>query len=130
MQVTLDENTAGHFMLGDIVTLDSAPWEFCTRQVLRDALERLHNLSDARLFSAFEHEFQTKGAGLSPDSLMKEYGSNQFEVVIAPAIRAKSADHAVVLRELTRSSAKHLGETTSFTPTLNVASVGTACTST
>ncbi|UWR22141.1 glutamine synthetase family protein [Sulfitobacter sp. S190] len=142
-----------HFMLGDIVTLEGEPWDFCTRQVLRDALARLHRLSGANLHSAFEHEFQLKGsglpnqgfgrnafenqrrmletlmgalkeAGLSPDSIMKEYGPNQFEVVVAPADGAKSADQAVILRELTRSAALHLGEEATFAPILDPASVG------
>ncbi len=153
VKVAFGERAAEHFMLGDIVTLDGAPWDFCTRHILRDALNRLHRLSGAHLFSAFEHEFQLKGAGmpnegfgrnaferqralletlmgalnqagLSPDSVMKEYGPNQFEVVIAPEIGIKSADHAVILRELTRSAATHLGEAATFAPILDVASVG------
>lgn len=142
-----------HFMLGDIVTLDGDPWAFCTRQLLRDALDRLHGLSGASLFSAFEHEFQLKGAGLPhqgfgrhafegqrplletlmgalkeaglrPDSIMKEYGPNQFEVVVAPEIGVKSADTAVILRELTCSAARHMGEDATFAPILDTASVG------
>ncbi len=142
-----------HFMLGDIVTLDGAPWDFCTRHILRQALDRLHSLSGARLFSAFEHEFQLKGAGLpnqgfgragfeaqrvlqetlmgalqaaglSPDSIMKEYGPNQYEVVIAPEIGQRAADAAVILRELTRSAAGAVGEDATFAPILDTASVG------
>lgn len=153
VKVAFGDSAPEHFMLGDIVTLEGAPWAFCTRQILRDALKRLHKLSGAHLFSAFEHEFQLKGrglpnqgfgraafeqqrpllealmaalksAGLSPDSVMKEYGPNQFEVVIAPALGATSADQAVILRELTRSAATHLGETATFVPILDTASVG------
>lgn len=142
-----------HFMLGDIVTLDGDPWDFCTRHILRTALARLHALSDARLLSAFEHEFQLKGgglpyqgfgragfeaqralqetlmgalhaAGLTPDSIMKEYGPNQFEVVIAPEIGLRAADAAVILRELTRSAARAAGEEATFAPILDTASVG------
>lgn len=153
VKVAFGDATPEHFMLGDIVTLEGASWEFCARQILRDALDRLHRLSGARLFSAFEHEFQLKGnglpnqgfgrsaferqrnlletlmgalreAGLVPDSIMKEYGPNQFEVVVAPALGAKSADQAVFLRELTRSAATHLGEEATFAPILDTASVG------
>ncbi|MEM7545137.1 MAG: glutamine synthetase family protein [Pseudomonadota bacterium] len=142
-----------HFMLGDIMTLDGDPWAFCTRQVLRDALDRLHRLSGARLLSAFEHEFQLKGTGIpnegfgrnafenqralletlmgalkaagpTPDSIMKEYGPNQFEVVVAPEIGIKAADIAVILREVTRSTARQMGEEATFAPILDTASVG------
>ena len=153
VKVAFGDNAPEHFMLGDIVTLDGDPWEFCTRQMLRGALERLHKLTGARLFSAFEHEFQLKGhglpnegfgrnafesqrafletvmsalkeAGVTPDSIMKEYGPNQFEVVVAPEIGIKAADAAVIVRELTRSAARHMGEDATFTPILDTASVG------
>ena len=153
VSLRLGDKSPEHFMLGDIVTLDGDPWAFCTRQLLRDALDRLHQLSGARLFSAFEHEFQLKGAGLpnegfgrnafenqremletllgalkaaglTPDSIMKEYGPNQFEVVVAPEIGVKAADFAVILREITRSTARHVGEEATFTPILDPSSVG------
>lgn len=153
VKIALGDKSPEHFMLGNIVTLEGDPWAFCTRQILRDALERLHRLSGARLFSAFEHEFQLKGAGLpnegfgrnafedqramletlmgtlkaaglTPDSIMKEYGPHQFEVVVAPEIGITSADHAVILREVTRSVARHLGEAATFAPILDTASVG------
>ncbi|GFE52517.1 glutamine synthetase [Roseobacter cerasinus] len=153
VNVAFGEGPREHFMLGDIVTLEGAPWDFCTRHILRGALDRLHRLSGARLFSAFEHEFQLKGsgqpnqgfgrnafesqrklletlmgalkqAGLTPDSIMKEYGPHQFEVVIAPAVGATSADQAVILRELTRSAASSFGEEATFAPILDTASVG------
>ncbi|WP_299881604.1 glutamine synthetase family protein [uncultured Sulfitobacter sp.] len=153
VKVAFGDGAAEHFMLGDIITLDGEPWAFCTRQILRDALDRLHGLSGARLFSAFEHEFQLKGTGLpnegfgrnafenqralmetlmgalkagglTPDSIMKEYGPHQFEVVVAPEIGVASADAAVILRELTRSAARSAGEEATFAPILDTASVG------
>lgn len=146
--------TVEHFVLGDIVTLDGAPWELCTRSLLRSALNRLQQVTGLRLRAAFEHEFQLigdpqiinqaygregfelqralceelmaklAGAGLSPDSIMKEYGANQYEVVIDPEEGLRAADAAVILRELTRSTARHLGERATFTPIRDVASVG------
>lgn len=143
-----------HFMLGDVVTLEGDPWEFCTRSLLRSALDRLKRVAGVHLLAAFEHEFQLKGettlagegygragfeaqrrlcetlmthisaAGLQPDSIMKEYGPNQYEVVIGPEQGVRSADAAVILRELTRSTARHLGEAATFTPIRDVASVG------
>lgn len=153
VKVAFGDAAPEHFMLGDIVSLDGVPWAFCTRHMLNVALDRLHALTGARLLSAFEHEFQLKGrglpnqgfgraaferqrrlletlmgalkaAGMTPDSIMKEYGPNQFEVVVAPALGAKSADEAVILRELTRSAAAHLGEAATFAPILDVSSVG------
>lgn len=143
-----------HFILGDIVTLDGEPWEFCSRSLLKSALDRLHRVAGVRLLSAFEHELQLTleprvvnqaygregfelqrqfcetlmaklaDAGLSPDSIMKEYGANQYEVVIGPEIGVRAADAAVILRELARSTARHLGDRATFTPIRDVASVG------
>lgn len=143
-----------HFMLGDITTLDGDPWDLCTRSILKAALKRLHDTASVHLVSAFEHEFQLlappardhqaygregfelqrvlcetlmavlKTAGLDPDSIMKEYGPNQYEVVVGPAKGVRSADQAVILRELTRSAARSLGETATFSPIRDPASVG------
>lgn len=153
-KVAFDDAAPERFMLGDIVTLDGDPWDFCTRHILRTALDRLHALAGVRLLSAFEHEFQLKGtppivneaygragfelqrqlcetlmgalksAGITPDSIMKEYGPNQYEVVVGPELGVRAADTAVILRELTRSTAKSVGETATFAPILDVASVG------
>ncbi len=142
------------FMLGDIVSLDGEPWDFCTRALLRSALKRLENVAGVSLRAAFEHEFQIKGdnqqigegygrngfeahrelcemlmaqieaAGFSPDSIMKEYGPNQYEVVIGPETGVRAADAAVIVRELTRSVARHLGETATYAPILDTATVG------
>lgn len=142
------------FMLGDVVTLEGAPWDFCTRSLLKSALDRLRQVGGVDLLSAFEHEFQLKGAirhmgegygrtgfeaqrdlcealmaqiagaGLSPDSIMKEYGPNQYEVVIGPEQGVRAADAAVIVRELTRSVARHFGEAATYAPILDPASVG------
>lgn len=142
------------FMLGDIVTLDGTPWDFCTRSLLKGALKRLHDLSGVTLLAAFEHEFQLAGksdlvgegygragfeaqrqlcdtlmaqiaaADLTPDSIMKEYGPNQYEVVIAPEQGVRAADAAVMVRELTRSVARACGERATYAPILDTASVG------
>ncbi|MEM7497436.1 MAG: glutamine synthetase family protein [Pseudomonadota bacterium] len=143
-----------HFMLGDIVSLEGEAWTLCTRSILKRALARLEASAGVHLLAAFEHEFQLKSetalvgegygragfeaqrllcetlmhqlaaAGLSPDSIMKEYGRNQFEVVIGPELGVRAADAAVILRELTRSTARHLGEAATFTPIRDPASVG------
>ncbi|MEM7686197.1 MAG: glutamine synthetase, partial [Pseudomonadota bacterium] len=148
------ETRTEHFMLGDIVSLDGEPWALCTRSILKRALDRLKTLAGVDLLAAFEHEFQIKSesslagegygragfeaqrilceslmhmleaAGLSPDSIMKEYGANQYEVVIGPELGVRAADAAVILRELTRSTARHTGEAATFAPILDPASVG------
>ncbi|SHH93826.1 glutamine synthetase family protein [Marivita hallyeonensis] len=148
------ENGTERFMLGDIVTLEGAPWDLCTRALLRGALERLQNVAGVSMLAAFEHEFQlTTGnaakyeaygragfeaqrglcealmshladAGLSPDSIMKEYGPNQYEVVIGPEAGMRAADAAVIVRELTRATARHAGEHATYAPILDPASVG------
>lgn len=146
--------TVEHFMLGDIVTLEGDPWDFCTRSILKTALDRLYRVAGVHLLSAFEHEFQLKGdpcvinqgygregfelqrglcealmaalqsVGMEPDSIMKEYGPNQYEVVVGPQKGIASADSATILREITRSLARHRSEAATFTPIRDVASVG------
>ena len=148
------EDRAERFMLGDVVTLDGTPWECCTRSLLKSALDRLEAVAGLRLRAAFEHEFQLLSepardgeaygrngfeahrslcemlmwqiaeAGLSPDSIMKEYGSNQIEVVIGPEDGTHAADAAVIIRELTRATARFFDETATFTPIRDPASVG------
>ncbi|MEO0427265.1 MAG: glutamine synthetase family protein [Pseudomonadota bacterium] len=148
------ETQTEHFMLGDIVSLDGEPWALCTRAILKRALARLEAVAGVQLLAAFEHEFQLKAesplagegygragfeagrklcenlmhqlaeAGLSPDSIMKEYAPNQFEVVIGPELGVRAADAAVILRELTRATARHLGEAATFTPIRNPTGVG------
>ena len=143
-----------HFILGDITTLEGTPWELCTRSLLKSALARLNDVAGVSLLAAFEHEFQLKGgtslvgdgfgragfeaqralcetliekltqADLSPDSIMKEYGPSQYEVVIGPETGLRAADAAVILKELTRSTANHLGQVATFSPILNPDSVG------
>ena len=142
------------FVLGDIVSLEGEPWDFCTRALLKSALARLENVGSVELLAAFEHEFQLKGenplvgegygragfeaqrglcetlmsqiaaADLSPDSIMKEYGPNQYEVVIGPELGVRAADAAVILRELTRSTAREHGRDATFTPIHDPTSVG------
>ena len=63
-------------------------------------------------------------AGMQLDSFMHEYGSHQFEVVVGPELGIRSADHAVILRELTRATARRCGVAATFSPILNPASVG------
>jgi len=63
-------------------------------------------------------------AGMTPDSVMKEFGPDQFEVVVGPKEGLRAADEAVILRELTRSAARAHGDIATFVPIRDVASVG------
>ncbi len=142
------------FVLGGITTLEGVPWECCTRSILKLALARLKAAGGVTLLCAFEHEFQIKPdaparpgayamsrfsehrqlgetlmaaldkAGIKVDSFMKEYGPGQYEVVVGPDRGVRSADTAVILRELTRACAKRCGEEATFSPILDPESVG------
>jgi glutamine synthetase len=134
------------FFIGDLKTLDGAHWDFCPRQVLRRALDRLTRETGLRLLAAFEQEFTYSGvpehpaqpygldayrrqgvygetllaalrqAGVMPDSFLAEYGPRQFEVTVAPALGLRAADEAVVTRELAQAVAFRLGQRVSFAP--------------
>lgn len=155
--VELDFKDGGpveRLMLGDITDLDGAPWDLCTRSILKAALARLKAASGVTLLSAFEHEFQFKTgndmpgeaytlagfsdrrvfgetliaaletSGLKPDTFMTEFGPKQYEVTIAPSQGVTSADNATILREVTCMTAKRLGENVTFTPIRDPDSVG------
>ena len=149
-----DQDTPLDFALGDIQTLDGAPWGFCTRALARKAIDALHAVSGATPLAAFEHEFQLKDitprAGDSyglrgfrdgqawaeaylnalrrttciPDTFMKEYGASQYEVTMKPARGLTAPDNAVILRVLTHDVLPRFGVTPSFAPILDPESVG------
>ncbi len=149
-----DGGPVERFMIGDITDLDGEAWNCCTRSILKTALIRLKAAGDIGLVSAFEHEFQFRDgevtigdgyaiggftrrrqfgealmaaleqAGLDADTFMKEFGPNQYEVTNGPACDHKSSDQAVILRELTRMTAKRCGERVTFSPILDPESVG------
>lgn len=62
--------------------------------------------------------------GLRPDTFMKEYGAEQFEVTMKPADGLAAADRAVILRELVRVAAREQDRRASFTPIRDPAGVG------
>lgn len=142
------------FVFGDIRHTDGTPWDCCTRSILKAALARLEKVAGLTLVSAFEHEFQFKGkampmgtaytmagfrqrrafaekliaamrtAGLDPDTIMKEYGADQYEVTMGPQRGVTSADHSATLRELIQAVASEAGEEVTFTPLRDPAGVG------
>jgi glutamine synthetase len=144
--VPFDGSATEYFMLGDIRTLEGTPWDFCPRHVLRRALDRLAGETGLKLLAAFEQEFIYSGvaahpaqpyeldayrrqglfgemllaalrqARVVPDSFLSEFGPQQFEVTVAPALGLRAADDAVITRELAQAVAFRLGHRVSFTP--------------
>ncbi len=132
------------FALGDVSDLDGAPWECCTRGVLKAAVAAFEAETGLRLKASFEHEFMFDGAsttagfslagfaerldyaaaltqalaagGIAPDSFLREYGPNQMEVTLPPADPLMAADQAAVLRDLARTVARAMDERVSFSP--------------
>lgn len=141
-----DGAPAEHWFLGRIRATNGAPWAGCLRTLLDDALARLRAATGLDLLCAFEHEFHMvaepgwtgtaysldgfrahhafgetlaaalRQAGLAMDSYLREFGRDQYEVTIAPRLGLRAADDAVVLRELTRATARRLGQRVSFSP--------------
>lgn len=142
------------FVLGNIRYTDGRPWEFCTRSILQDALAKLEQISGLTLFGAFEHEFQFRNmiddghgaftlagfraerefcesviaamrqAGVSPDTILREFGVAQYEVTMNPQQGVTIADHSIITREVVGSVANALGRQPTFTPIRDPAGVG------
>ncbi len=149
-----DDGPIEDFALGDVLHLDGRAWECCTRSILKTALARLQASAGLTLFGAFEHEFHlparigSKGegyalsafrserllmeaimaalgqAGLTPDTIMKEYGPNQFEVTVKPAIGYGMADQAALLREIVKAVGERLARPVSFAPLVEPGGIG------
>ena len=85
-----------------------------------------YSIGGVRRHKAFGEVFlgALREAGMSPETFLREYGPNQYEVTIEPARGVTAADNAVILRELARASARSLGEDITFTPLIAPAEVG------
>lgn len=134
------------FFLGDIVELDGSPWMCCARSFLKATLARFRAETGLEPVMAFEHEFGLEGAswadepafslgamrraagfagllmaalreaGMDPETILPEYGRDQFEVTLAPAPALIACDRAIIFRETTREVARNAGMRASFTP--------------
>lgn len=143
-----------HFAVGNIRHTDGRPWEYCTRSILVEALQRLERVGGLTLFGAFEHEFQfrhrasprgdafslagfraeqafaesliaaMRNAGVTPDTFMKEFGTGQYEVTMGPQRGVAIADHSLITREMVQAVAHRLGREVTFTPIRDPAGVG------
>lgn len=148
------ERPALDFALGDILTLEGDPWEFCTRCLARRALDELRSLSALNLLGAFEHEFQLpdvaarpgdsygfrgfrsaqgwgealfdamEAASIVPDTFMREYGPSQYEVTMGPTRGVRIADASAILKLLVHEVTGRHGLSASFAPILDPESVG------
>src|SRR5579863_7350592 len=144
--VPFADSTAEYFYLGDLRTLEGAPWSFCPRHILRRALDRLRAETGLTMIASFEQEFLYSGVdahphrpyqldayrrqgsfgevllasmrqvGVIPDSFLPEYGPRQYEVTSAPAPGLRAADDAVITRELAQAVAFRHGHSVSFAP--------------
>ena len=63
-------------------------------------------------------------SGLKPESYIKEFGADQFEVPIGVATGVSAADQAVVLRELVRATSWRLNKPVTFNPLRSLDGVG------
>lgn len=151
-QCTLPNGRSMSFLMGDITELDRTPWECCTRSILKSTLARFAEISGLELRATFEHEFMLpgelrsrafslqgfneaqpfadallkalEGANIVPDSFLREYGPNQFEVTLPPAPALRAADEATMLREITRSTAAAMELDATFSPLTGTDVVG------
>ncbi len=149
-----DGSPLEHFYIGDILHLDGAPWECCTRSLAKKALDELEKKGGLLLNSTFEHEFFYTGADkdnwngfgldsyrknskfaevfaaalekaqVDTDTFLPEFGPGQFEATVSPSIGIRSADQSVILREMARATAERLNESVSFSPIVIPDSVG------
>lgn len=149
-----DANPSIAGVICNSMTADGEPWECCVRQFCARALADLRAETGFDLMASFEHEFtlwgdgqdpQTPfsfaaarqrhrfleeterlldGAGLVVETLEPEYGLGQYEVSVAPEPALRAADHALVLRETVRESARRQGLKASFTPKFAPDAVG------
>jgi glutamine synthetase len=138
----------------DALDADGSPWEACPRGALLAALDALRERSGLRVVASFEHEFRLDppagpgtgafslsriraaapfperlvaaldAAGCEPESLIAEYGPDQFEVPVAPAEGVRAADRALILREVVREVARGCGRRASFAPLMAPGDVG------
>ena len=148
------EAPALDILLGDILSLEGEPWDFCTRSLAKRALRELRQTAGLELRGAFEHEFQLIGetprpgdaysfrgfragqqwaealmtamrqVGIAPDTFMKEFGPLQYEVTCGPSMGVTVADEAAFVRVLVGEMTRRFGRRASFAPVLDPSSVG------
>ncbi len=154
LRIDRDDDLVYDVVLANIRDLDGDDWTCCTRTILQSALDRLRTVSSLSLYGAVEHEFQLsattgalgeaytlsgfraawpfgamlagtlRAAGIVPETIMHEYGAEQFEVTVKPSSGVTIADHAVLLRDITQVTAERCGKRATFTPLRAPGAVG------
>jgi glutamine synthetase len=130
--------------LAEQTNLDGTPWSCCPRTFARRALEQFTAQTGLEVVASFEHEFMIDGldssapfsltrlrsaepfgsdlvdlltqAHLEPETWLPEYGTDQFEITLAPTDALIAADRAILLKELIRDLARRRGHRTTFAP--------------
>jgi glutamine synthetase len=127
-------------------TMELAPWPYCPRTALKDAIAALLSETGLTLKVAFEHEFNVRGlqrdghvafslsagrtvapladrvlsvldgAGISLEQFQAEYGEDQFEIAGTPTDPLTAADRTVLTLEAIRDIARGMGLSASFLP--------------
>ena len=80
-------------------------------------------LSDGEPFGA-QARANLSRAGIAWENWLPEYGPGQFEVTVKPTDALRSADTAVLTREIIRESARQAGRRATFSPLLDPDAVG------
>lgn len=99
-------------------------------QIAETAPPRINNPA----FSMHGHRSQAKfaevlfaalrKAGVEPDSFINEYGSNQYELPIGPSTGIRSADEAIIFRQIVLTTASRFEQHASFSPIRDLDGVG------
>ncbi|OED37273.1 glutamine synthetase [Chromatiales bacterium (ex Bugula neritina AB1)] len=63
-------------------------------------------------------------AGIEPDSFINEYGTKQYELPIGASTGIRSADEAIIFRQIVQATAERCRQRASFSPIHNLDGVG------
>lgn len=136
------------FVLAGCTDRAGEEWPACPNGVLRRAVGRLEAEHGLKLRAAFEHEFALDRpevplpfsidaarraepllsdivdgldqAGLAPEHILPEFGHNQFELTVEPAIGVAAGQRAVMTTEIIREVARASGERLTFAPVIGL----------
>src|SRR5262245_7271441 len=143
-----------NLVLAESIDADGRPFECCTRNFFKSALQDLRREAGLEFAAAFEHEFTLLAEGFRPELCMTlaalqavgplpdillsalrtagiemeafepEFGSGQYELSCSHSWGVEAADKAVITREIVRDVARHCGFRASFSPKIAPDQVG------